>query len=406
MNVALSKIPDEDAIYNPMEIISTSTSPEYYVLIVAGGTGARLGGDIPKQYQKIHDNFILNQSIKKFSSCKTLTVVIHPDHAALYEAATAGITGLSAPVTGGAARRDSVFNGLKALNHLKADDIVLIHDAARPFVTVDEIHRVAAEAVRTGAATLALPVSDTLRHHDGHTIERHGVWAIQTPQAFRYGLICEAHEKADPAVAYTDDSSMVAALGHPVSYVMGSRLNFKITTADDLTFARMLGSASMETRTGTGYDVHAFKDEAAAHIMLGGVAVPHDRAIDAHSDGDVALHALTDALLATIAAGDIGRHFPPSDPQWKNADSSMFLKAAADMIAARGGRIVNLDVTVVCEHPKVGPYREAMQDKITAVCGLSVGRVSVKATTSEKLGFIGREEGIVAHALASVEFPR
>jgi len=389
-----------------MEIITTSAVPEYHVLIVAGGQGVRMGGDIPKQYQLINNNTVINQSINRFSSCKTLTVVIHPDHVPLYEVATADLKGLRAPIMGGKERRDSVRNGLKAMNHLKADDIVLIHDAARPFVSLDEIHRVAAEAAKTGAATLALPVSDTLRHQDGHTIDRSGVWAIQTPQAFRYGLICAAHENADAAASYTDDSAMVAALDHPVSYVTGSRMNFKITTADDLSFARMLGSASMETRTGSGYDVHAFKNEAATHIMLGGVAVPHTRAIDAHSDGDVALHALTDALLATMAAGDIGQHFPPSDPQWKNADSSMFLKKAAEMVADKGGRIVNLDITIVCERPKVGPHRNAMQAKIAEVCGLGDGRVSVKATTSEKLGFTGREEGIVAQALATVEFPR
>ena len=389
-----------------MEIISTSAVPEYHVLIVAGGQGVRAGGGIPKQYQNILNNSVLYQSIKCFSSCKTLNIVTNPEHITLFEKATEGLAGLKPPVTGGKERRDSVYNGLKALNHLKPDDIILIHDAARPFVSADEIHRVVAEAAKTGAATLALPVSDTLRHDDGHTIDRTGVWAIQTPQAFSYGLICQAHEKADPAKAYTDDSAMVAALGHPVSYVMGSRMNFKITTADDLSFARMLGSATMETRTGSGYDVHAFKDEAATHIMLGGVAVPHTRAIDAHSDGDVALHALTDALLATMAAGDIGQHFPPSDLQWKNADSTLFLKKAAEMVQAKGGRIINLDITIVCERPKVGPHREAMQAKIAEVCGLSGGRVSVKATTSERLGFTGREEGIVAQALATVEFPR
>lgn len=389
-----------------MEIISTPTIPEYHVLIVAGGQGVRLGGDIPKQYQKISSYIIINQSVNKFSSCKTLTIVIHPDHLPLYQEATDGLAGLRPPVMGGKERRESVWNGLKALKHLKPDDIILIHDAARPFVTPDEIHRVATEAAKTGAATLALPVSDTLRNEDGHTVDRAGVWAIQTPQAFRYGLICEAHEKADPAKSYTDDSAMVAALGHPVSYVMGSRMNFKITTADDLSFARMLGSSTMETRTGSGYDVHAFRDTPATHIMLGGVAVPHTRAIDAHSDGDVALHALTDALLATIAAGDIGTHFPPSDPQWKDAASIMFLKHAVGMVQEQGGRIVNLDVTVVCERPKIGPHREAMQATIAAACGLGAGRVSVKATTSEKLGFTGREEGIVAQALATVEFPR
>ena len=393
-----------------MEIISTPDSPEYHVLIVAGGKGVRLGGDTPKQYSKIHDKYILEQCIEAFSSCKTLTVVIHPDHQDLYIEATRGLAGLRPPVMGGAERRDSVRLGLAALNHLKADEIVLIHDAARPFVTADEINCVAAEAARSGAATLALPVSDTLRHQDGHTIDRNGVYAIQTPQAFRYGLICSAHEKADPATPYTDDSAMVAALGQPVSFVTGSRRNFKITTAEDMDFARQLEADAMstvtETRTASGFDVHAFTDKPAAHIMLCGVAVPHNCAIDAHSDGDVALHALADALLATMAAGDIGQHFPPSDPQWKNADSTLFLKAAADMVAVKQGRIVNLDVTIVCERPKVGPHREVMQDKIAAVCSLGPGRVSVKATTNEKLGFIGREEGIVAYAQATVEYPR
>ena len=392
-----------------MEIISTSDTPKYHVLIVAAGQGVRMGEDIPKQYLKISDKVIINQSIEAFFSCSTLTIVIHPDHTALYQKSTSELKdcpNLRPLVHGGKERRDSVFNGLKAMNYLKPDDIILIHDAARPFVSADEISRVVKKAAETGAATLALPVSDTLRHKDGHMIDRTGVWTIQTPQAFHYSLICKAHEKADTAITYTDDSSMVAALGHPVNYVTGSRMNFKITTTEDLTFARMLGSTTMETRTGQGYDVHAFKNETATHIMLGGVAVPHTRAIDAHSDGDVALHALTDALLATIAAGDIGTHFPPSDPQWKNADSTMFLKKAVELVQAKGGRLVNLDITIVCERPKVGPHREAMQDKISEVCGLGTERVSVKATTSEKLGFTGREEGIIAQALATVEFPR
>lgn len=365
-----------------------------------------MGGDVPKQYIKISDKSILEQSIIAFSSSKTLTTVIHPDFEEFYLKIAPQGDKFRPPVFGGATRQDSVFLGLQALNHLGGGDIVLIHDAARPFVSADEIERLVREAAKTGAATLAIPVSDTLRHNDGHTVDRDGLWAIQTPQAFRYDLICEAHRKAVPSTVYTDDSSMVAALGHKVSYVMGSRMNFKITTADDLTFARMLVSSRMETRTGSGYDVHAFKDEPATHIKLCGVDVPHARAIDAHSDGDVGLHALTDALLATIAAGDIGSHFPPSDPQWKNADSGQFIRKAVELVTSEGGRIVNLDVTIVCERPKVGPYREAMQKRVADLCGIAANRVSIKATTSEKLGFTGREEGIVAQALANVEFPR
>ncbi|QQG35418.1 MAG: bifunctional 2-C-methyl-D-erythritol 4-phosphate cytidylyltransferase/2-C-methyl-D-erythritol 2,4-cyclodiphosphate synthase [Micavibrio aeruginosavorus] len=391
-----------------METVLTSEVPEYHVLIVAGGQGVRLGNDIPKQYLKICDNFIINQSIIRFSSCNTLTCVIHRDHLSLYRATVPPRAWLHEPVFGGGERGDSVRNGLMALKgRLKPEDIILIHDAARPFVDEEDIRRVAQEAARSGAATLALPVSDTLRHQDGYTIDRSGVWAIQTPQAFRFALICEAHDKAaESGKAYTDDSAMVAAMGHPVSFVNGSRQNFKITTAEDLRFARMLVSSAMETRTGSGYDVHAFRSDAASHIRLCGVDVPHSRAIDAHSDGDVALHALTDALLSTVAAGDIGVHFPPSEPQWKNADSALFLRKAVDLVTGQQGRIVNLDITIVCERPKVGPHREAMQRRISQICGVEPGRVSVKATTSEKLGFTGREEGIVAQALATVEFPR
>lgn len=391
-----------------METISTSDMPEYHVLIVAGGQGIRLGDGLPKQYLKIGNNIIINQSIDKFSSCKTLTCIIHQDHLPLYKDTVFARPWLRDPVWGGDQRSDSVRNGLMALKgRLEPEDIVLIHDAARPFVSEGDIKRVTQEALRSGAATLALPVSDTLRHQDGHTVERSGVWAIQTPQAFRFDLICEAHDRAAKSgQAYTDDSAMVAALGHPVSFINGSRQNFKITTAEDLGFARMLVSSAMETRTGSGYDVHAFRNDAASYIRLCGVDVPHNRAIDAHSDGDVALHALTDALLSTVAAGDIGAHFPPSDPQWRNADSAVFLKKAVELVTGRQGRIVNLDITIVCERPKVGPHREAMRQRISEICGIVLERVSVKATTSERLGFTGREEGIVAQALATVEFPR
>ncbi|MFN3827456.1 MAG: bifunctional 2-C-methyl-D-erythritol 4-phosphate cytidylyltransferase/2-C-methyl-D-erythritol 2,4-cyclodiphosphate synthase [Micavibrio sp.] len=390
-----------------MENISTSEPLDCHVLIVAGGQGLRLGGDLPKQYQKIGYNIVLKQTIIAFSSCKELRVAIHPSHEALYRAAVPDLPYLLPPVMGGDERMDSVRNGLKAFSgEIGPDDIILIHDAARPFVSPDDIRRLVAVAKKTGAATLASPVSDTLRHQDGHTVDRKGLWSIQTPQAFRYGLICEAHEKAQAGVTYTDDSSMVAALGHQVEFVTGSRMNFKITTAEDMAFAQMLAVNSYETRTGYGYDVHAFKDEPAEFIRLCGVDVPHTRKIDAHSDGDVALHALTDALLSTIAAGDIGTHFPPSDPQWKNADSCTFLRHAMRMITDRGGRVLLLDVTMICERPKIGPYREAMQSKLSEVTGLSTDRISIKATTSEKLGFTGREEGIVAQAVATVEFPR
>lgn len=293
-----------------------------------------------------------------------------------------------------------------ALDHPDPQEIILIHDAARPLVSRAEIEAVARAAAETGAATLAVPVADTLRRENGDTVDRTGLWAVQTPQAFRFGLLKAAHEQFRNDDSFTDDASLVEAAGHSVTLVPGNRRNFKITTQDDLDLARTIMSDQMETRTGSGFDVHAFDPAKPGPVMLGGVAIPHPRGLAGHSDADVGLHALTDALLSTIAAGDIGTHFPPSDPQWKGADSTVFLAHAIKLLHEKNAVITLLDLTFLCEEPRIGPYREAMQRVISRVSGVSEDRISIKATTTEKLGFTGRGEGIAAQALATVQLPK
>lgn len=379
--------------------ISASDIPAipFYAVIAAGGSGSRLGGDVPKQYLKIGGKAVLRRTIEAFLVCpglKGLTVVIDPVHESLYKEAVAG---LAQPpfVAGGHDRKSSVYNGLKALS--AADEaVVLIHDAARPFIDPAQISAVAGAAYDHRAATLAIPVSDTLYcSNNNNYVNRNGLWTVQTPQAFHYGLIMKAHAQAGE---YTDDTSLVAALGHEIKLVPGSRENFKITTMDDLQMAQKLLPRS--TRTGMGFDVHAFT--AGNKVRLCGVDIPHTHALAGHSDADAALHAITDALLGAIAAGDIGQHFPPSDLKWKGADSAVFLRHAVDMVRARSGEIVNLDVTIICEAPKIGPHREKMQARVAKICGIRPDQVGVKATTTEGLGFTGRGEGIAAQAVATI----
>ena len=380
--------------------------PPFSVLIVAGGSGTRLGSETPKQYLKINHISILEQSIKTFFSCKTLNqirLVCDPAHAPLYHD-TVQMHHLPPPAPSGKSRKESVFSGLNSFSQIGSEEIILVHDAARPFVSVEDIESLVHAARLHGAATLAIPVSDTLRRESGDYIDRSGLWAIQTPQAFRYGLIREAHEKFAGQDGFTDDTSLVAALGHKVEIIPGSRMNFKITTPDDLEMARMM-TQQTETRTGFGFDVHAFDFSQPGPVMLGGVAIPYPHKLAGHSDADVGLHALTDALLSTIAAGDIGTHFPPSDPQWKGADSTVFLAHAIKLLHEKNAVITLLDLTFLCEKPRIGPHREAMQAVIFRVTGVSPDRISIKATTTEKLGFTGRGEGIAAQALATVSLP-
>jgi 2-C-methyl-D-erythritol 4-phosphate cytidylyltransferase/2-C-methyl-D-erythritol 2,4-cyclodiphosphate synthase len=335
--------------------------------------------------------------------------VVNPDDTALFNEAVTGLRH-QPPTNGGATRQASVHAGLEALAGDKPD-IVLIHDAARPFVSSALISRAIDAAGRTGAAVPAIPVTDTIKLTNANgdveaTPDRARLRIAQTPQAFRFDVILEAHRRAarEGRSDFTDDAAIAEWAGLTVATFEGDPANMKLTTPED--FAReeaRLASDLGDIRTGTGYDVHAFGD--GDHLMICGVRVPHTRGFLAHSDGDVGLHALVDAILGALADGDIGSHFSPSDPQWKGAASDRFLKYAVDRLTARGGRIANLEVTLICERPKIGPLREVMRARIAEITGVNVSRVAVKATTSEKLGFTGREEGIAATASATIRLP-
>jgi 2-C-methyl-D-erythritol 4-phosphate cytidylyltransferase/2-C-methyl-D-erythritol 2,4-cyclodiphosphate synthase len=382
-------------------------------LIVAAGRGARFGGDVPKQYRRLGGRAVLRHAVERLQShpgIAQVRVVISPDDRARYDEAVAGLA-LLPPVAGGATRQQSVRNGLESLIPLKPD-AVLIHDAARPFLDAGVIDRVIEGLARAPGAIAALPVVDTIKRAKEAagaaarietTTSRDRLWRAQTPQGFRFDAILAAH-RAAAGTEHTDDAAVAEATGLAVELVMGSEENFKITTEDDLQRAeRLLGGGAWEYRSASGYDVHRFAPGDA--IMLCGIRVPHSAALEGHSDADVGLHALTDALLGCIGAGDIGQHFPPSDPRWRGADSSKFLAHAGELVAAKGGRIAHLDVTIICERPKVGPHRAAMIERIAQILGLDQGRVSVKATTTEGLGFTGRAEGIAAQATATVALP-
>ena len=375
-------------------------------LVVSAGSGRRFGGPLPKQYMALAGMPILRRALLPFlhhPGIDAVRVVIHPDGHDLYEAAVGGLK-LLAPVHGGATRQDSVRLGLESLA-VQAPRNVLIHDAARPFVDGPTIDRVLAALEKMPGAIPGVPVSDTLKRGVDDKVEatvpRDGLWRAQTPQGFRYAEILAAHRRL-AGTAYTDDAAVAEAVGLAVGLVPGSEDNFKVTTADDLVRAERF-FARGENRIGTGFDVHGF--EAGDHVMLCGVRIPFDRGLKGHSDADVGLHALTDALLGSIAAGDIGVHFPPSDPQWRGAPSDRFLKHAGDLVAVRGGTIVNVDITVMCERPRVSPHRAAMTQRIAAILEIDPGRVSIKGTTTERLGFLGREEGIGAQAVATVRLP-
>jgi 2-C-methyl-D-erythritol 4-phosphate cytidylyltransferase/2-C-methyl-D-erythritol 2,4-cyclodiphosphate synthase len=335
--------------------------------------------------------------------------VLNPDDTALFNEAARGLRH-KPPTAGGATRQASVHAGLEAFAAQKPD-IVLIHDAARPFVSQALISRAIDAASRTGAAIPVIAVTDTVKLIDAGgnieaTPERARLRIAQTPQAFRFDVILDAHRRAarDGKSDFTDDAAIAEWAGLTVATFEGDAANMKLTTPED--FVReeaRLASLLGDIRTGTGYDVHAFG--AGDHLMICGVRVPHTKGFLAHSDGDVGLHALVDAILGSLADGDIGSHFPPSEPQWKGASSDRFLKYAADRVTARGGRIANLEVTLICERPKIGPLRDQMRARIAEIAGVNVSRVAVKATTSERLGFTGREEGIAATASATIRLP-
>jgi 2-C-methyl-D-erythritol 4-phosphate cytidylyltransferase/2-C-methyl-D-erythritol 2,4-cyclodiphosphate synthase len=388
-------------------------------LIVAAGRGARAANDTgqPKQYCRLGGEAMLTRSIGAFAAhpgIDDVLVVIHPDDAALYAEASSAFAGrLLPPVTGGARRQDSVWAGLEALA-VQTPDLVLIHDAARPLVDAELISRVIACLDAHAGALPCLPVTDTLkRGQEGRVVEtvaREELWRAQTPQGFKFDAILAAHRAAatDDSREFTDDAAIAEWFGLEVALVEGSEHNRKLTTAEDLKIAdEMLGlargGASGTVRVASGYDVHALGPGDT--VILCGVRIPHTKKLIGHSDADVGLHALTDALLGTIADGDIGVHFPPFDDRWRGAASDIFLKAAADKIKARGGEIVHVDVTLLCEAPRIGPYRDAMRAAMAETLGLDVSQVSIKATTNEGLGFVGRGEGIAAMATATVRLP-
>jgi 2-C-methyl-D-erythritol 4-phosphate cytidylyltransferase/2-C-methyl-D-erythritol 2,4-cyclodiphosphate synthase len=359
---------------------------------------------------------VLARALKSFVNLDKIDgvlTVIHGDDRSHFDAATASFASkLLEPIRGGATRQESVRAGLERLEELKPRN-VLIHDAARPFIDIDLIERVISALADTDGAVPALAVTDTLKKADKGfvegTIDRKNLWGVQTPQGFHFEKLLEAHRIAERAgkTDFTDDSSLAEWQGMKVALVEGAAANTKLTTEADFVLAeerlQKAGSAfAGECRIGHGFDVHAFTD--GDHVLLCGLKIPHGRSLAGHSDADVGLHALTDALLGAMADGDIGAHFPPSDPKWKGAASDQFLRDAAARVSARGGRIVNVDVTIICEEPKIGPQRDEMRACVAGILEIGLERVSVKATTSEGLGFTGRGEGIAAQATAMVQF--
>jgi 2-C-methyl-D-erythritol 4-phosphate cytidylyltransferase/2-C-methyl-D-erythritol 2,4-cyclodiphosphate synthase len=383
------------------------TNPKCTALIVAAGHGVRAGEGLPKQYRPVAGVPVLRRTIEAFLShpkIEAVQVVISPEHRDLYNQTVSGLS-LPAPVVGGSTRQSSVRLGLEQL----AGDpptFVLIHDAARPLIDSATISATIAALAHADAALPIVPAPDTLKRLSGNkveaTIARDSIGLAQTPQGFHFKKIMSAHLTARDT-NFTDDASIAEAAGMTVVAVPGQRTNFKLTTPEDFVIAEALLSSTLAPRTGQGFDVHRFGP--GDHVWLCGVRIPHTHGLIGHSDADVGLHALTDALLGAAALGDIGQHFPPSDEKWRGAASHLFLSHAAELIAKRAGRIEHVDVTLICEQPKVSPHREDMIQRISQILSLDAARVSVKASTTEGLGFTGRREGIAAQAIATVRLP-
>lgn len=372
-------------------------------LVVAAGSGVRAGGAIPKQYRAVRGKALLAHALDHLihPAIDAVQVVIGVGQEALYEAAAAG-RALPPSVIGGATRRESVRRGLEALAGTGAER-VLIHDAARPFLPAAIVDALLAALDAHDGAVPVLDVVDTIARRDGgllgDTVPREALARVQTPQAFRLDAILAAHRLWEGDAS--DDAQIARAAGLSVATVPGDARLAKITHEED--FAAMEQPRALVSRTGTGFDVHAFAEGAS--LWLGGVEIAYSRGLSGHSDADVALHALTDAILGAAGDGDIGDHFPPSDPRWRGAPSSLFLEHARDRVAARGGRIDHVDVTLICEAPRIGPYRAAMRARIADLLDIPEAQVSVKATTTERLGFAGRGEGIAAQAAATLRLP-
>ncbi|WND02326.1 bifunctional 2-C-methyl-D-erythritol 4-phosphate cytidylyltransferase/2-C-methyl-D-erythritol 2,4-cyclodiphosphate synthase [Temperatibacter marinus] len=376
------------------------------MIVVAAGKGARAGGRIPKQYQTIAGKTILRHTLDALIRSYPFTeivCVINPEDNHLYEKSVEGLS-LSPAVKGGNTRQESSFNGLKALT--AKCDLVMIHDAARPFVSDNLIKELIDS--KASATIPGISVTDTVKRADPQmniieTVNREGLYSVQTPQAFDYHMLLKAHQSLTTA-SFTDDSMIMETIGEGVTIIEGDEANFKVTHPEDFKKAEMtIMNRLADIRTGHGYDVHRF--EEGSSVILCGVEIPHTHRLKGHSDADVALHALTDAIFSSIAAGDIGCHFPPTDPQWQGAASSIFLEKACEMVKDKGGIISNIVVTLICERPKISLHQEAMRMKLSEITGLCKERISVQATTTEKLGFTGRNEGIAAEALATVRLP-
>ncbi len=379
-------------------------------LIVAAGRGHRAGGPLPKQYLDLNGQTILRRSAKAFLDSglvHVVQVVIHPDDRVLYDESTIGL-GLCEPCAGGASRQESVRLGLEALA-AESPDLVLIHDAARPFVSTSLIHAIIGALSINEAVIPGLAVTDTIKQIDGGIItgnvDRDRLRRAQTPQGFHYRTILDAHRALADVADLTDDAAVAERAGHAVHVIDGDERNIKVTTPEDVAALSgpALSAQAMIPCSGTGFDVHRLGP--GDHVMLCGHRIPHSHGLIGHSDADVALHALVDAILGAVGAGDIGRHFPPSDPQWKGVPSRLFLEEAVRLVRAQGGRIANVDVTIICEAPKVTPHVQPMTAILGEILGIPAARINVKATTTEKLGFTGRGEGIAAQATASVLLP-
>ncbi len=385
------------------------------LIIVAAGSGKRAGGEIPKQYQNLAGIPVLKHTLNAllpYFPSKNIRVVINEDHREHYEAISSGLN-LPEPVSGGATRQESVFNGLSAfetaaLNETNLPDYVLIHDAARPFVNKEIIAGIT-ERLHKGAKGVipAIQIVDTLKYaEDGiinHTVPRDNLYKVQTPQGFVFKELLEAH-KNEVNFEHTDDAAVMEANNWQMMLSKGHENNFKITTSDDFKKAEhMIMNRLSDIRVGSGFDVHRF--EAGDTVTLCGIDIPFSQKLMGHSDADVGMHALTDAILSAIAAGDIGTHFPPSDEKWKGAPSETFLRHASNLVTERGGMISHAGITLICEAPKIGPHKDAMRARIADILNIDIDRVSVQATTTEKLGFTGRGEGIAAQASATVRLP-
>ncbi|MDP2215366.1 bifunctional 2-C-methyl-D-erythritol 4-phosphate cytidylyltransferase/2-C-methyl-D-erythritol 2,4-cyclodiphosphate synthase [Phenylobacterium sp.] len=380
----------------------------FSAIVVAAGSGLRAGPGAPKTWRLLARRPVARWSVEALAAAgaREILVIVAPEMRLEAETALQGLSAVKF-ASGGATRAASVQAGLAALSAAPEGEIVLVHDAARPFLSASHISRLLAALDHADGAVLALPLADTLKRDDsGHlaTPDREGLWRAQTPQAFNLGALRRAYAAWDFETEPTDDAQVVAGFGGRVALIPGDPLLFKLTYPEDFAMAEHLAGAARQVRTGQGFDAHRWGPGDS--VWLCGVRIDHDQSLIGHSDADAGLHALTDALLGALGAGDIGEHFPPTDPQWRGASSDRFLAHAGALISERGGAILNVDVTLICERPKIRPYRDAMRARLAEILGLSADQVSVKATTTEGMGFTGRQEGLAAQAIATIELPR